>query len=287
MSPVKKIVVENVEVSILERPNRDDYFSITDMMKAKDGDFFVTDWLRNRNTLEYLGAWESMNNPVFNYGEFAIIKNQAGLNSFKISVKEWVEKTNAIGLAAKAGRYGGTYAHKDIALQFCMWISPAFQLYVIREYQRLKAQESDPLLGEWNVKRVLSKVNYTIHTDAVKDCIIPQFDEKHQSLAYASEADLLNLALWGCTAAQWREANPDLDAKGRNIRDCASINELVVISNMESMNAELIKRGDSKANRYKYLKKMASEQLARLNEIDAEKQFRKLANGSEDVNFLQ
>lgn len=170
------------------------------MMKAKDGEFFVTDWLRNRNTLEYLGAWESMNNPNFNYGEFATIRNQAGLNSFKISVKEWVEKTGAIGLSAKAGRYGGTYAHKDIALQFCMWISPVFQLYVIREYQRLKAQEQNPLLGEWNVKRVLSKVNYTIHTDAVKEFIIPQIDEKDQSFAYASEADLLNIALWGCTA---------------------------------------------------------------------------------------
>ena len=216
MSPVKKIVVESVEVSILERPNRDDYFSITDMMKAKDGEFFVTDWLRNRNTLEYLGAWESMNNPNFNYGEFATIRNQAGLNSFKISVKEWVEKTGAIGLSAKAGRYGGTYAHKDIALQFCMWISPVFQLYVIREYQRLKAQEQNPLLGEWNVKRVLCKVNYTIHTDAVKDFIVPQIDEKDQSFAYASEADLLNIALWGCTATQWRNANPELAAKGLN-----------------------------------------------------------------------
>ena len=287
MSPVKKIVVESVEVSILERPNRDDYFSITDMMKAKDGEFFVTDWLRNRNTLEYLGAWESMNNPIFNYGEFATIRNQAGLNNFKISVKEWVEKTGAIGLSAKAGRYGGTYAHKDIALQFCMWISPVFQLYVIREYQRLKAQEQNPLLGEWNVKRVLSKVNYTIHTDAVKGFIIPQIDEKDQSFAYASEADLLNIALWGCTAAQWRNANPELAEKGLNIRDCGSINELVVISNMESMNAELIKRGNSKRDRYDFLKRMASEQLAHLNAIEADKQFRKLPSGQSDTKLLQ
>ena len=287
MSPVKKIIVESVEVSILESPNRDDYFSITDMMKAKDGDFFVTDWLRNRNTLEYLGAWESMNNPNFNYGEFATIRNQAGLNNFKISVKEWVERTGAIGLSAKAGRYGGTYAHKDIALQFCMWISPVFQLYVIREYQRLKAQEQNPLLGEWNVKRVLSKVNYTIHTDAVKEFIIPQIDEKSQSFAYASEADLLNIALWGCTAAQWRDANPELVEKGLNIRDCGSINELVVISNMESMNAELIKRGDSKKDRYDFLKRMAAEQLAHLNAIEAEKQFRKLSSESDETKLLQ
>ena len=287
MSPVKKIAVESVEVSILERPNRDDYFSITDMMKAKDGEFFVTDWLRNRNTLEYLGAWESMNNPNFNYGEFAIIRNQAGLNSFKISVKEWVEKTGAIGLSAKAGRYGGTYAHKDIALQFCMWISPVFQLYVIREYQRLKAQEQNPLLGEWNVKRVLSKVNYTIHTDAVKEFIVPQIDEKDQSFAYASEADLLNIALWGCTAAQWRNANPELAAKGLNVRDCGSINELVVISNMESMNAELIKIGDSKRDRYAFLRKMASEQLEHLNAIEAEKQFRRLNNDRNETKLLK
>ena len=219
--------------------------------------------------------------------EFDHFRKEAGLPTFTMSVSNWIENTNAIGIVAKAGRYGGTYAHRDIAFEFCSAVSPVFKLLLIKEYQRLKAQEQNPLLGEWNVKRVLSKVNYTIHTDAVKEFIIPQIDEKSQSFAYASEADLLNIALWGCTAAQWREANPELAEKGLNIRDCGSINELVVISNMESMNAELIKRGDSKKDRYDFLKRMAAEQLAHLNAIEAEKQFRRLASESDETKLLQ
>jgi len=201
------------------------------MLKAKDGDFFMTDWLRNRNTLEFLSVWEKLNNPNFNYGEFATIRNQSGLNSFKVSVKEWVEKTNAIGIFAKAGRYGGTYAHKDIAFEFGSWISPTLKLYLITEYQRLKEVEYNQYNLEWNFKRVLSKMNYHIHTDAIKNNIIPQlnFEKDKEWLIYAEEADLLNVALFGCTAKQWRDANPEHAEKGLNIRDFASINELAVL----------------------------------------------------------
>jgi len=271
-----KITVKDTEISIIRIEN-EDYICITDMLKAKDGDFFVTDWLRNRNTLEYIGIWEQVYNPDFNYGEFAIIRNKSGLNNFKISVKEFVEKTNAVSLQAKAGRYGGTYAHKDIAFEFAMWISPEFKIYIVKEFQRLKEAEINPMLGEWNVKRVLSKVNYTIHTDAVRDYVIPKIDvEREKAYAYADEADMLNLALWACTAKQWREANPEHAQKGLNIRDTASINELVVLANLESFNAELLKRDMDKAKRYFCLHEMADRQLTRLNTIDAEKGFRKL-----------
>ncbi len=275
MSPIKKITVQDTEITILQQAGNDDYISLTDMVKAKDGDFVISDWLRNRDTIEYIGTWESLYNPNFNYGEFTIIRNQSGSRAYRISIKEWTERTNAIGIVAKAGRYGGTYAHKDIAFNFGMWISPVFQLYVVREYQRLKEAEDNPMLGEWNVKRVLSKVNYSIHTDAVKGFIIPKINVEHEKIyAYADEADLLNIALWGCTAKQWREANPEHDAKGFNIRDTASINELVVLSNMESFNAEFLKRNINKSDRYRHLRKMAQEQLVHLNAFDAEKSFR-------------
>lgn len=178
MNTSKKITVQSTEISVLIGKNDNDYISLTDMIKAKDGDFFISDWLRNRNTLEYIGTWEMMYNPNFNYGEFATIKEKAGLNNFKISVKELVMRTNAICLTAKTGRYGGTYAHKDIAFHFGMWISPTFQLYIVKEYQRLKEQESNPLSLEWNAKRILSKTNYTLHTDAIKNVIIPKMDIK-------------------------------------------------------------------------------------------------------------
>jgi hypothetical protein len=182
-----------------------------DMLTAKDGDFFISDWLRKRNTVEFLGIWESVYNPDFNYGEFAIIKSQAGLNSYKISVKEWVEKTNAIGLQAKAGRYGGSYAHKDIAFEFGMWISAEFKIYLIKEFQRLTDDEASSKSLEWSFQCTLSKVNYKIHTDAIKERLIPSRLTKVQTgIIYASEADLLNVALFGLTAAQWRQANTDV-----------------------------------------------------------------------------
>ncbi len=223
---MSKIVVEDTEINI-KRIDNEDYICITDMLKAKDGDFFVADWLRNRNTLEYIGIWESVYNSDFNYEEFTKITNRSGLNSFKISVKEFVERTNAISITAKAGRYGGTYAHKDIAFEFAMWISPQFKIYMVKEFQRLKNEEQKQL--GWSAKRELAKINYRIHTDAIKNNLIPtELTARQKSIVYADEADVLNVALFGKTAKQWREENPDL--KG-NIRDYANMNELICLSN--------------------------------------------------------
>lgn len=252
-----KITVKGTEVNIA-KVNGDDYICLTDMVRAKDGDFFITDWLRNRNTLEFIGIWEKVYNPDFNYGEFAIIRNQSGLNSFKISVKEFVSKTHAISLQAKAGRYGGTYAHKDIAFEFAMWISPEFKVYIVKEFQRLKEEEQH-LVG-WSAKRELSKINYRIHTDAIKHNLIPAEITKTQaSIIYANEADVLNVAMFGLTARQWRDANPDL--KG-NIRDYASINELICLSNMENINAVFIEQGISQSERLIRLNKIAIHQMS-------------------------
>ncbi len=194
---MKEFNVLDTKITYFNMDN-EDYISLTDMLKSKDGDFFISDWLRNRNTLEFLGIWEELHNPNFNYGEFAIIKNQSGLNSFKISVKEWVSKTNSIGVIAKTGRYGGTYAHKDIAFEFGMWISPKFKLLLIKEFERLKAEEQKQL--GWDAKRELSKINYRIHTDAIKKNLIPKELTKFEtSIIYAEEADVLNMALFGMT----------------------------------------------------------------------------------------
>ena len=251
-----KIIVQDTEITV-SNVNGEDYICITDMMKAKDGDFFVTDWLRNRNTMEFLGVWERIYNPNFNYGEFATIRNQAGLNSFKISVKEFVARTGAISLLAKAGRYGGTYAHKDIAFEFAMWISPEFKVYVVREFQRLKAEEQKQLA--WDAKRELSKINYRIHTDAIKSNLIPaEVTREQAAMKYAEEADVLNVAMFGMTAKQWREANPDL--KG-NIRDYATINELICLSNMENINAVLINDGMPQSERLMKLNQIAIQQM--------------------------
>ena len=237
------------------------------MLKAKDGDFFVADWLRNRNTMEFLGIWERVYNPNFNYGEFATIRNQSGLNSFKISVKEFVARTGAISLQAKAGRYGGTYAHKDIAFEFAMWISPEFKVYVVREFQRLKADEQKQLA--WSAKRELSKINYRIHTDAIKANLIPQEVTSEQAaMKYAEEADVLNVAMFGMTAKQWREANPEL--KG-NIRDYATINELICLSNMENINAVLINDGMPQGERLVKLNQIAIQQMQVLEDNEGRK----------------
>ncbi len=276
MSKLSKIQVENKLISIVKKDEQD-YICLTDMLKAKDGSFFITDWLRNRNTLEFLSVWEKINNPNFNYGEFATIRNKSGLNSFKISVKEWTEKTNAIGIFSKAGRYGGTYAHKDIAFEFGTWISPTFKLYLITEYQRLKEVETNQYNLEWNFKRIISKANYHIHTDAVKNYILPEknYEKNKEWLIYADEADLLNIVLFGCTAKDWRDANPKYANQGMNVRDIASINELAVLSNLESMNAELIKNGIGKEERYLKLKEISNYQLTILNEKDFMKALKK------------
>lgn len=261
-----EIIVKDTKINVIQIKEQD-YICITDMLRAKDGDFFITDWLRNRNTLEYLGIWESIYNPNFNYGEFATIKSKAGLNSFKISVKEFVARTNAIGLQAKVGRYGGTYAHKDIAFEFGMWISPEFKIYLVKEFQRLKDEEQKQL--GWSAKRELAKINYHIHTDAIKENLIPaELTSAQTSIVYASEADVLNMALFGKTARKWRDENPD---KKGNIRDYATINELICLSNMENINAVFIADGMAQSERLKKLNQIAISQMKVLNDVEGRK----------------
>lgn len=263
MSKSKKstVDVQGTTVSIVSSGN-DDFISLTDMLKAKDGEFFISDWLRNRNTVEFLGIWESVFNPAFNYGEFAIIKSKAGLNSYKISVKEWVEKTNAIGLKAATGRYGGTYAHPDIAFEFGMWISPEFKIYLVKEFRRLKDDENGRLSLSWNLNRTLSKLNYRIHTDAIRDHLIPkEITPAQAAITYASEADILNVALFGLTAKQWRDANPKLDG---NMRDHATVEQLLVLANIEGMNAEFIRMNLLQSYRLKRLNQIAIRQMQTL-----------------------
>ena len=255
--------VDNQIINYIKIENAD-YISITDMLKSKDGNFFVTDWLRNRNTIEFLGIWEELHNPNFNYGEFTIIKSKAGLNCYKLSVKEWVEKTKAIGIISKAGRYGGTYAHKDIAFEFGMWISPKFKLLLIKEFEHLKKQEQNKL--KWDAKRELSKINYRIHTNAIKNSLIPtRLTNEQVNSVYAEEADVLNMAIFGTTAKKWKEEHPNL--KG-NIRDYASINELICLANLENLNSVFINDGLSQSKRLERLNKIAISQMQILNESD-------------------
>jgi hypothetical protein len=283
MSKTKTIEVQKIIISIVEYQD-DDYICITDMAKAKDGDSRAADviknWIRSRTTLEFLGTWEQMYNPNFKVVEFDHFKMQAGLPSFVLSTTQWIEKTNAIGIVSKSGRYGGTYAHKDIAFEFGSAINPVFKLYLIKEYQRLKLAESNLYNLEWDVKRVLSKVNYHIHTDAIKQNIIPQlnFEKDQEWIVYAEEADLLNVALFGCTAKQWRDANPEQSNKGLNIRDFASINELAVLSNIESHNADMIGNKIEKIERFNKLRQITQYQLKVLNEKDFIKTLKKLSN---------
>lgn len=261
-----KITVKDTEINII-KINDEDYICITDMLKAKDGEFFVTDWLRNRNTLEYIGTWESVYNPEFDFNEFSQITNKSGLNSFKISVKEFVERTRAISITAKAGRYGGTYAHKDIAFEFAMWISPQFKIYIVKEFQRLKNEEQKQL--GWSAKRELAKINYRIHTDAIKNNLIPEkLTSKQMSIVYADEADVLNVALFGKTAKEWHEENPNM--KG-NIRDYASMNELICLSNLENINAVLINEQVPQKERLIKLNQIAIYQISVLQQNDNRK----------------
>ena len=281
--------VQGIEIA-LTTINEEDFICITDIVKAKGGDARAADiiknWIRNRSTIEFLGTWETLYNPNFKVVEFDHFRKEAGLPTFTMSVSNWIEKTGAIGIVSKAGRYGGTYAHKDIAFEFCSAISPMFKLYVIKEYQRLVELERSELALSWNVKRLLSKANYHIHTDAIKNVILPKLNisQMKQGLVYASEADLLNMVLFDCTAKQWQEANPEL-AKTMNIRDTATINQLIVLSNIESLNAELIKQGISKEDRFAILRRTAEEQLAVLISRNAEQNFAKLA--SEDPKLIK
>ncbi|MBR4599508.1 MAG: KilA-N domain-containing protein [Treponema sp.] len=262
-----KINVQQTEITVIEL-NEKDYISLTDMVKnIENGLALIEKWLRNKNTIEFLGIWEEMYNPNFNSPEFEGIKNEAGLNRFILSVKQWTEKTNSIGIIAKAGRYGGTYAHKDIAFEFATWVSPQFKLYLIKEFDRLKAKEQEQL--GWSVKRELSKLNYHIHTDAIKHNLIPpELTAKQKSFVYAEEADVLNVALFGITAKDWRDANPDL--KG-NIRDYATINQLICLSNLENLNAVFIQKGMEQSERLTELNKIAIQQMKVLENVDDRK----------------
>ena len=261
-----KIKVENREITVV-RQNDDDFISLTDMAKSQLQEHIIFRWLSLKSTIEYLGEWELLYNPNFNCTEFGTIKNMAGSNNFVLSVKTWIESTNAIGIVSKAGRYGGTYAHRDIAYHFGMWISPRFQLLLIKEYQRLK-QEEQKLLG-WSAKRELSKINYRIHTDAIKQNLIPkEITSAQKSFIYADEADMLNVAMFGMTAKEWREKNPNLNG---NIRDYASINQLICLSNMENLNAVFINDKLPQDERLEKLNKIAIQQMEVLESIEDKK----------------
>ena len=255
-----KLVVKGAEISVQWNSERDDFISLTDIAKLKDSDnprYIIQNWLRNRNTIEFLGVWESLYNPSFNRVEFDAFRSQAGLNSFVMTPQKWVESTRAIGIISKAGRYGGTYAHKEIAFEFASWISVEFKLYLVKEFERLKTEEMKQL--GWDIKRNLAKINYRIHTDAIKENLIPpELSAKQVSMVYASEADVLNMALFGMTAKQWRDSHPEL--KG-NIRDYANASQLVCLSNLENLNAVFISEGMSQAERLAKLNAIAISQM--------------------------
>ena len=280
MKRSKKISVQGVNILLYE-DNERDFFSLTDIARHKDSehmDSIIQNWMRNRNTIELLGFWETIYNPHFKPLEFEGFRKQAGLNSFVMTPKKWIESTNAIGIVSKSGRYGGTFAHKDIALEFASWISIEFKLYVIKEFQRLKDDENNRLQLEWNLQRTISKINYKIHTDAIKENLIPNEITKLQtSIVYANEADLLNVALFGMTAKEWREKNLD---KSGNIRDYATLEQLVVLSNMESINALLIQQNLSQRDRLVQLNKVAITQMKSLLENKGIKQLKSKSNES-------
>jgi len=263
VSKKETIKVQGTEITVISSKG-EDYISLTDIAKYKTDapNAVIGNWMRNRNTIEYLGIWECLYNPNFKPLEFEGFRKEAGLNAFTLSPQKWIEKTNAIGLNSKSGRYGGTFAHKDIAFKFASWISIEFELYIIKEFQRLKEDEQKQKSVEWNLQRTLSKINYRIHTDAIKEYLIPSIVTKEQiSFAYANEADLLNVALFGKTAVQWRDENPD--RKG-NIRDYATLEQLVVLSNMESINALLIRQGLAQSERLVQLNNVAITQMQSL-----------------------
>ena len=264
MSKAKKVTlhVQGSAIGVLVQPGGD-YISLTDMVRNFDGaGALIEQWLKNKDTVLFLGIWERLNNPAFNSIEFEGIKNQAGQNSFYLSAKKWIDRTGARGLIASAGRYGGTYAHKDIAFEFGSWLSPEFKLYLIKEFQRLKDDENDRLKLDWNLQRTLSKINYRIHTDAIRDTLIPPAITKAQaSFVYAEEADLLNVALFGHTAKQWRDTHPEAEG---NMRDHAPLEQLVVLTNLESLNSVLIRQGQSAPDRLRMLNEIAITQMRTL-----------------------
>ncbi|MEO6174694.1 MAG: KilA-N domain-containing protein [Flavobacterium circumlabens] len=264
MAKNKKINVKGIDVALFEE-NKEDFISLTDIARHRDderSDYILQNWMRNRSTIEFIGLWEKFNNPDFNSIEFDGIKNMAGANSFSLTPKRWIESTNAIGIISKTGRYGGTFAHKDIAFEFATWLSAEFKFYLIKEFQRLKEEENSTKKLEWNLQRTISKINYRIHTDAIKENLIPiSLKINQKKFIYADEADILNVALFGKTAKQWRDENPN--EKG-NIRDIASIEQLVVLSNLESINAMLIQQEIEQEERLIKLNEIAINQMKSL-----------------------
>lgn len=259
---MSKIIVNNTEIQVIKF-EEEDYISLTDMVRnIENGVVLIEKWLRNKNTIEFLGIWEELYNESFDYDEYCNIMQEAGLNRFAMSVKQWVERTNSRGIVAKAGRYGGTYAYKDIAFEFASWVSPKFKLYLIKEFERLKKEEEKQI--GWNAKRELAKINYRIHTDAIREKLIPRQVTKQQTaIVYASEADVLNVALFGKTAKEWREQNTE---KKGNIRDYATVNELICLSNLESLNAVFIEDGLPQKERLIKLNEIAIHQMIILEE---------------------
>jgi hypothetical protein len=269
------IEVKGSSITILSR-KEEDYISLTDIAKHKEpdrSDHVIQNWMRNRNTIEFLGVWERLNNADFNPLEFEGIRNKAGLNSFVLTPKQWIDATHAIGLVSSAGRYGGTYAHKDIAFEFASWISVEFKLYLIKEFQRLKADENRRLSLAWNLNRTLTKLNYRIHTDAIKVHLIPaEVTPAQAAITYATEADVLNVALFGQTAKQWRDANPKLIG---NMREYATVEQLLVLANIEGMNAEFIHMGIAQSERLKRLNEIAIRQMQVLTAVPTVKQLKR------------
>ena len=278
MSKIKKekISAKGFDIEVYTEDFKNDYISLTDIAKYKNTDdprFVIQNWMRNRNTLEFIGLWEALNNPNFNRVQFDTFRSEAGLNRFTMTPGKWIESTDAVGIVSKAGRYGGTYAHYDIAMEFASWLSPEFKLYIIQDYKRLKEDENSKLSLTWNLHREISKINYKIHTDAIKECLLKDLTSEQLSFKYASEADMLNVALFNRTAKEWREENPDL--KG-NMRDYASLNELLVLANMESYNAILICKGIDQKERMIELREIARKQIFALERL-----------GSESMNKLE
>ncbi len=270
MSKINKeqISAKGFSIQVYTEDFKNDYISLTDIAKYKNTDdprFVIQNWMRNRNTLEFIGLWEALNNPNFNRVQFDTFRNEAGLNRFTMTPSKWIESTGAIGIVSKAGRYGGTYAHYDIAMEFASWLSPEFKLYIIQDYKRLKEDENSKLSLTWNLHREISKINYKIHTDAIKEYLLKDLTDEQLSFKYASEADMLNVALFDKRAKQWREENPDL--KG-NMRDYASLNELLVLANMESYNAVLISKGMEQKERMIELRNLAKTQLISLEKLN-------------------
>jgi hypothetical protein len=269
MSKNRKIEVKGVVIAVTER-GKEDFISLSDIANGFEGGTgLIEKWIRNKNTIEFLAVWEILNNPDFNSPEFGGIRSEAGTNRFMMSVKQWIQRTQAVGVIASAGRYGGTYAHKDIAIEFCSWISPEFKLLLIREFQRLKDQESELTNEEWDLKRLLSKVNYRIHTESIKENLIPTLNiaKDKEVFTYANEAEILNVALFGMTSKEWKQQNPELALQGKNIRDYADLHQLTILSNLESYNAILISQNIAKEQRLIELRKTGISQLKTLKSM--------------------